>query len=78
VLVEDVDPYGPADGLLLPPAQRIDVITAVEGKAVRSEAELRSALKGFKAGEIVTLSVFQPQQAGGQGGTSIIRVKLAN
>ncbi len=78
VLVEDVDPYGPADGLLFPPAQRIDVITAVEGKAVRSEAELRSALKGFKAGEIVTLSVFQPQQAGGQGGTSIIRVKLAN
>jgi len=77
VLVDDVDPYGPADGLLFPPSQRIDVITAVEGNPVRSEAELRAALKSFKAGEIVTLSLFQPQAQNGQGGTAVVRLKLA-
>ena len=77
VLVDDVDPYGPADGLLFTPSQRINIITAVEGKPIRSESELRAALKQFKAGDIVTLSVFQPQAGSGQGGTSVVRVKLA-
>jgi serine protease Do len=61
VLVTDVTPGGPAYdlGLLSPAAGRgaADIIESVEGKPIRTEAELRIALKAAGAGNIVTLGI---------------------
>jgi serine protease Do len=76
LLVEEVDPYGPADGLLFPPSAGGSIITAVEGNPVRTEADLRAALKGVKPGEIVSLTVFIPAANNGRGQTRIARLRL--
>ena len=73
VIIESVDPYGPADGLLF--SQGLNIITAFEGKPIRSEPEMRAAVKATRAGEVVTLTVLVPTQDG-KPGTQIIRVKL--
>ena len=59
VLVTDVVPGGPSwntlsDGERGGP----DIILEVEGKTVRTPAELRQALAGMKAGEVVSLRVY--------------------
>jgi serine protease Do len=77
VLVQKVDPYGPADGLLFTPPNGLDVITAIEGKPVRSEADLRAALRVFQPGEVVSLSVYTPQVQDTPASTRIVRVRLA-
>jgi serine protease Do len=59
LVVTDVTPGGPAwQELVDAESGGPDIITAVEGKPVRTEADLRNALKGYKAGDIVTLSVY--------------------
>jgi S1-C subfamily serine protease len=63
LVVTDVTPGGPAWEVLFDDPQRggPDIILSVEGKPVRSEADLRKALQGEKAGSIVTLRVFNPR-----------------
>ena len=58
VIVTEVTPGGPAWQVLAEPQGGPDIITAVEGKPIRSDADLRAALQGQKAGDIVTLSVY--------------------
>ena len=56
---------GPGGGYTL--ARNLDqisvaeIILAVEGKAVRTEADLRKALQAEKGGSIVTVRVFNPR-----------------
>jgi serine protease Do len=81
VLVEKVDPYGPADGLLFAPngsPAGIDVITAIEGQPVRSESDLRAALRSFRPGEVVSLSVYTPPIQNAPAATRIVRLRLSN
>jgi serine protease Do len=74
VLVTDVRQGGPAweGGLTAPGRQVADVITAVNGSAVRTEAELASALRKAGEGKIVTLTINRIN-----GGEFIQRVQLA-
>jgi len=67
LVVTQVEPNGPAWEVLsdgsrgAPP----DIILSVEGKPVRTEADLRTALHDAGNGAIVTLRVFTPTQSGG-------------
>jgi serine protease Do len=63
LLVTDVAPGGPAYGEIVDGegGGAPDIILEVEGKAVRTVADLRGALKGYKAGDIVSLRVYNPQ-----------------
>lgn len=77
LVVREVSPDGPADGKLFGVDGRSpDIITAVEGEPVRTEADLRSALRNGSSG-IVTLEVYNPGFDGGQGGRRIVRLRLA-
>jgi S1-C subfamily serine protease len=59
VVVTEVDPNGPSCGSLRSPEEGgPDIIQAVEGAAVRTEQDLRTALKAAGKGEIVTLRVY--------------------
>ena len=59
VIVAGVQDGSPASGRLAEPGNGgPDVITAVEGTAVRSPADLRAALGRYRAGDIVTLGVY--------------------
>ena len=62
LLVTDVTAGGPSWGELTDPERGgPDIILEVEGKPVKTTAELRDALKGMKAGEIVSLRVYNTQ-----------------
>jgi serine protease Do len=63
LIVTDVTPGGPAWEVLFDDPQRggPDIILSVEGKPVRTEADLRKALASEKPGSIVTLRVFNPR-----------------
>ena len=63
LVVTDVTPGGPAWETLVDDPQRNgpDIILSIEGKAVRTEADLRNALQAEKAGSIVTLGVYNPR-----------------
>jgi S1-C subfamily serine protease len=63
LIVTDVTPGGPAWEVLFDDPQRggPDIILSVEGKPVRTEAELRRAIQAEKAGSIVTLRVYNPR-----------------
>ena len=50
-----------------------DIIVAVEGKAVKTEADLRAALKDQAPGSVVTLRLYNPRL-----GRRIERVKLTD
>jgi serine protease Do len=59
LVVTDVTPGGPAwETLVDDPRNGPDIIVSVEGKPVRTEAELRNALKAEKPGSIVTLGIY--------------------
>jgi serine protease Do len=60
LIVTDVVPGGPSWEVLVDDPQRggPDIILSVEGKAVRTEADLRKALLAEKPGSIVTLRVY--------------------
>jgi serine protease Do len=63
VLITDITPGGPAwDARLVEPdeQQRVaDIITGVEDKSIRSEADLASVLKNAGPGKIVTLHLYR-------------------
>jgi serine protease Do len=62
VVVTDVDPNGPSAGYLVDEqGGGPDIITAVEGKPVKNEADLRKALTTAGPGAIVTLDVYNAQ-----------------
>jgi serine protease Do len=62
LLVTDVTAGGPSWGELADPDQGgPDIILEVEGKAVKTTAELRDAIGGMKPGDIVSLRVYNPQ-----------------
>ncbi|MFN8645696.1 MAG: Do family serine endopeptidase [Gemmatimonadales bacterium] len=59
VIVTEVDPNGPSYEQLFTPADNgPDIITAIEGKSVRTEADLRAAIRDAGKGAIVTLKVY--------------------
>jgi serine protease Do len=73
VMVTEVDPNGPAYSELWAPDEGgPEIITAVEGNPIRTEAELRAALKSAGRGAIVTLKVFNARASS----TRIERIKL--
>jgi serine protease Do len=74
LVVTDVTPGGPAWETLFDDPQRNgpDIILSVEGKPVRTEAELRNALKAEKPGSIVTLGIYNPRAQGRR----VERIKL--
>ncbi len=63
LIVTDVTPGGPAWEVLFDDPQRggPDIILSVEGKTVRTEADLRKALQAEKPGSIVTIRVYNPR-----------------
>jgi S1-C subfamily serine protease len=62
LLVTDVTAGGPSwNGLADPDRGGPDIILEVEGKPVKTTAELRDAIKGMKPGEIVSLRVYNTQ-----------------
>jgi serine protease Do len=62
LVVQEVDRDGPAgEALLGAESGSPDVILRVEGQPVRTEAELRAALKQAGPGRIVTMIVYNPQ-----------------
>ncbi len=63
LIVTDVTPGGPAWEVLFDDPQRggPDIILSIEGKAVRTEADLSKALTAEKPGSIVTLRIFNPR-----------------
>jgi serine protease Do len=75
LLVTDVTPGGPAwEALQEPGRGAADVILSVEGTSVRTEGELRAALKAQKPGSVVTLRVISPTTDGPI--QRIVRVRL--
>jgi serine protease Do len=66
LVVTDVTPGGPSWETLFDDPQRNgpDIILSVEGKPVKTEADLRNALKAEKPGSIVTLGVYNPRAQG--------------
>jgi serine protease Do len=74
LLVTDVTPGGPSWETLYDDPQRNgpDIILSVEGKPVKTEADLRNALKGEKPGNIVTVGVYNPRAQGRR----VERIKL--
>jgi serine protease Do len=75
LIVTDVTPGGPSWENLSDDPQRTgpDIILSVEGKPVKTEADLRNALKAEKPGSIVTLGVYNPRAQGRR----VERIKLA-
>ena len=62
LMVTGVTPGGPAQGEIAEPDNGgPDIILSVEGKPVKSVADLKQALKGDKSGDIVTLRLYNTQ-----------------
>ena len=59
LIITGVAPGGPAQGEIAEPDNGgPDIILSVEGKPVKSVADLKQALKGGKSGDIVTLRLY--------------------
>ncbi|HEY7504825.1 MAG TPA: Do family serine endopeptidase [Gemmatimonadales bacterium] len=76
LVVTDVVPGGPSWEVLVDDPQRggPDIILSVEGKAVRTEAELRKALLAEKPGSIVTLRIYNARAQNRR----VERIRLGN
>jgi serine protease Do len=62
VVVTDVRPGGPAaESVAGPDNGGPDIVMSVEGKPVRSPQELQNVLAGMRAGDIVTLRIYNAQ-----------------
>jgi serine protease Do len=62
LLVTGVTPGGPAYGEVAEPSRGgPDIILEVEGKPLRTPSDLREVLKSYKAGEIVSLRIYNTQ-----------------
>jgi serine protease Do len=73
VLVTNVVPGGPSWNTLSDGSQGgPDIITEVEGKPVKSPADVREAIKGMKAGDVVSLRVYNT----GAKNRRVERIKL--
>jgi serine protease Do len=79
LVVQSVDQEGPAAEVPLFGVEsgNPDVILSVEGTPVRTEADLRAALKNAGPGGIVTLVLYNKAGAGPGGGRRVVRVQLA-
>ena len=79
LLVQSVDQEGPAAEVPLFGVEsgNPDIILSVEGTPVRSEADLRAALKNAGPGGIVTLVLYNKATAASGGGRRVVRVQLA-
>jgi S1-C subfamily serine protease len=59
LIVTAVAPGGPAQGEVADPnSGGPDILLSVEGKAVKGTGDLRQVLKNYKAGDIVTLRLY--------------------
>ena len=78
LVVREVAPDGPADGKLFGIDSRSpDIITAVEGQPVRTESDLRTALRNGSGG-VVSLEIYNPASDNGQAGNRrVVRIRLA-
>jgi serine protease Do len=78
LVVQSVDQEGPAAEVPLFGVEsgNPDIILSVEGMPVRTEAELRSALKDAGPGGIVTLVLYNKAVAAQGGGRRVERVQL--
>ncbi|HEX7023236.1 MAG TPA: trypsin-like peptidase domain-containing protein, partial [Gemmatimonadales bacterium] len=78
LVVQSVDQDGPSAEIPVFGAEsgNPDVILTVEGAPVRSEAELRAALKEAGPGGIVTLVLYNKAGAAQGGGRRVVRVQL--
>jgi serine protease Do len=76
LVVTDVTPGGPSWQTLYDDPQNNgpDIIISVEDKPVRTEAELRNALKAEKPGSIVSLGIYNPRAQGRR----VERIRLAD
>ena len=75
LVVTDVDEAGPsADILFDEAAGGPDIITAVNGRAVRTDAELRDALRGVGAGHIASLDTYNARN----DTRAVVRIRLGN
>jgi serine protease Do len=75
LLITDVTPGGPAWETLADEERGgPDIILSIEGKPVKTKAELDAALKDEKPGNVVTLRVYNPRQQSRR----VERVKLAD
>jgi serine protease Do len=76
LIVTNVTPGGPSWQTLYddPQSNGPDIILSVEGKPVRTEAELRNALKAEKPGSIVTIGIYNPRAQGRR----VERIKLGD
>ncbi|HEX7337932.1 MAG TPA: Do family serine endopeptidase [Gemmatimonadales bacterium] len=73
LLVTEVAPGGPSQGEVAEPGNGgPDILLSVEGKPVKSVADLRNALRANKAGDIVTLQLYNTQARGNR----IERIRL--
>jgi serine protease Do len=62
LLVTEVEPGGPSHGEVAEPMTGgPDILFEVEGKSVKSIAEVKEALKDYKAGDIVSLRIYNTQ-----------------
>jgi serine protease Do len=62
LLITAVTPGGPSDGEVADPdAGGPDILLSVEGKSVKSIADLKQALKSYKKDEIVSLRLYNTQ-----------------
>jgi serine protease Do len=62
LVVTGVTPGGPSHGEVAEPGNGgPDILLSVEGKPVKGVTELRQALKSYKAGDIVTLRLYNTQ-----------------
>jgi serine protease Do len=62
LIVTEVAPGGPSYGEIADPRNGgPDILLSVEGKPVKGVTELRQALKSYKAGDIVTLRLYNTQ-----------------
>jgi serine protease Do len=80
LLIQSIDPEGPAAEIRLYglDSRTPDIILSVEGVPVRSESELRAALKNAGPGGIVTLMVYNQAAAAQGDARRVVRVQLAN
>jgi serine protease Do len=73
VVVESIDPYGPAEGRGL--FAGASVITRIENTPVRTEADLRNAIRNIEEGEIVTISAMA-RAPDRRWQTAIVRIRI--
>ncbi|HET9274991.1 MAG TPA: trypsin-like peptidase domain-containing protein, partial [Gemmatimonadales bacterium] len=78
LLVQSVDPEGPADNRLFSAETRSpDVILSVDGNPVRTEADLRNAIRSVGKNGIVMMVLYNPAVGNG-GGRRVERIRLSN